>query len=123
MKTNSVPISFDPISRTVSTVYGEKLVLSPQCAVLLNLLLENNGDVLTRSEMRKRIWNHCVVSEDMINHLVSRLRKELAALPDDHAWKIETIPKIGYRLLVREDSAHDLQYWWHRCKTWFSTMH
>ncbi len=122
MKTNSIPLKYDHTSRTVSNIYGEKIVLSPQCAVLLTLFLEEKNNVVTREHIRKRIWEHNVVSEDMINHLVCRLRRELNALPGECAWQIETIPKTGYRMKINEDSVNSLHYWLHRCSNWFTGL-
>lgn len=36
--------------------------------------MENEGDIVTRTDMRQSIWGHKVVIEDRINHLICRLR-------------------------------------------------
>lgn len=92
-------------------------MLSPQCGDLFNMLMDNEGDIVTRSAMRKFIWGHQVVSEDMINHLVCRLRKELKSLPEPPPWQIEVIPKKGYRLNSLEPK-HNIPYWLHRWVEW-----
>ncbi|NMH61251.1 winged helix-turn-helix domain-containing protein [Alteromonas ponticola] len=120
---SAVPLTFAPPTRTLSNIYGDKVVLSAQCAALLSLLLEDNCAVVTRSEIRRRIWNHGVVSEDRLNHLICRLRKEMNALPGECAWQIETIPKLGYQLKINEKSVTTLNYWVHRCRAWFSDLH
>ena len=83
---------YDKPSRTITDSQGRQRVLSPQCGDLLDLLMENAGEIVTRTDMRLSIWGHQVVSEDRINHLVCRLRKELKSLPEPQPWQIEAIP-------------------------------
>lgn len=117
------PISqhYEPATRTLSNPQGDKKVLSPQCARLLTLLIDTPSGIVTREQMRRAIWKHNVVSEDLINHLVSRLRKEITSLPGPNPWQIEVIPKVGYRLLEQQE-PHDLKYWLHRASDWFGNL-
>jgi DNA-binding winged helix-turn-helix (wHTH) protein len=74
---------------------------------VLLALLEKPGTVVSRDEMRERLWpegTH-VDFEHSLNAAVKRLR---AALEDeaDHPHYIETLPKRGYRLMVEVTSPN-----------------
>lgn len=81
---------------------GVKLKLRPQPAKVLEILLESQGHVVTREDLRQSLWPQetFVDFEQGLNTSV----KELRAVLNDHASDphcIETLPKLGYRLLVR----------------------
>lgn len=111
-------MTYDKLSRTITDSHGEQRVLSPKCGGFFELLMEAQGAIVTREQMRQSIWGHDVVSEDAINHLVCRLRKELKSLSEECPWTIEVIPKVGYRISVSAP-LHDIKYWFNRCSTWF----
>lgn len=75
---------------------------------VLELLLEKRGLVVTREELRRRLWHDgtMVDFEHSVNAAIKRLR---AALGDDAATPryIETVPRRGYRVVapVVEDPA------------------
>ena len=67
---------------------------------LLRVLLEHSGEVVTREELRNRLWP----GEDFgdfdqaVNAAVAKLRSALGD-PADKPQFIETIPKLGYRFI------------------------
>ena len=79
---------------------------------LLVALLENAGEVISREELRSRLWpNDTFVDFDSsLRVAVGKLREALDDNADDPRY-IETIPKRGYRFLVPEvrrvDAAHE----------------
>lgn len=78
---------------------GETNRLQPQALALLRVLIEEPGRVVTREELRQRLWPDTSVEfEDGLNHAVARLRE---ALHDSaHAPKfIETVPRKGYQFV------------------------
>jgi DNA-binding winged helix-turn-helix (wHTH) protein/TolB-like protein len=81
---------------------AERTRLSRQPAIVLRLLLERAGEVVTRAEIREALWGSRihVDFEQGINWCVRQIRK---ALGDDasHPRFIETIAKQGYRFLPR----------------------
>lgn len=119
MPMKSTAFKYDKLSRTVTNTFGEEYCLSPQCGSLLELLLDVEGEVVTRDQMRDRIWGHSVVSEDTINHLICRLRKELNSHDENAICKIEAISKVGYRLVIREEE-HGIK---HHVKRWIAWTH
>ncbi|GGF55204.1 winged helix-turn-helix domain-containing protein [Alteromonas lipolytica] len=110
-------MTYDKSSRTITDTQGVQRILSPKCGLLFELLIDNQGHIVTRETMRETIWQRQVVSEDMINHLVCRLRKELNSLEQECPWQIEVIPKLGYRL-VTETHHHLIKAWLQRWIDW-----
>ncbi len=69
----------------------------PKVMQVLVFLSKKAGRTVSRDELIDNVWNGMVVSEDAINRCISRLRRTLHA---ESGVKIETLPKIGYRLLA-----------------------
>ncbi len=80
---------------------GTKVTLREQSFAVLSLLLEHPGELVTREELRRRLWPEDVFVDfdNLMNTAVARLR---AALGDsaEHPRFIETVPKRGYRFLA-----------------------
>jgi DNA-binding winged helix-turn-helix (wHTH) protein len=76
--------------------------LQEQPIEILRLMLERPGDVITREELRQRLWpdGTFVDFEHSLNAAIKRLR---AALGDDadKPTFIETVPRRGYRFIGR----------------------
>ncbi len=66
---------------------------------VLVCLAESAGEVATRERLEEEVWRGMVVSYDALSHTITKLRK---AFDDDpnHPQIIETIPKVGYRLIA-----------------------
>src|SRR5690349_7057112 len=73
--------------------------LEPRVMQVLVVLAGANGSVVTRDEMIRECWGGRIVGEDAINRCVARIRR-LADLSGRKAFEIETIPRVGYRLVV-----------------------
>lgn len=77
---------------------GKKLEVQPQPLQVLVSLLENAGEVVTREELRQKIWpvDTFVDFEHSLNTAIKKLRQ---ALGDNavHPKYIETLPRRGYR--------------------------
>ena len=67
-------------------------------AIVLALLLEVPGQVVTREDLRRRLWPDDVFVdfENNLNHAVARLRETLGDSADRPRF-IETVPKRGHR--------------------------
>ena len=90
--------SFDTASGELRGAAGTTR-LQPQVAALLEVLTEHAGTVVTRAELRTRLWPETTVEfDDGLNFCVRQLR---VALGDDAnaPTYIETLPKRGYRFL------------------------
>src|SRR5579859_22815 len=77
--------------------------LTNKCFELLVSLVRSKGDVLTKERLIATLWPDTFVEEGSLTQTISTLRKALAIDPSSQRW-IETIPRIGYRLVepVRE---------------------
>jgi eukaryotic-like serine/threonine-protein kinase len=91
---------------------GRRIKLQEQPYRLLVALLENSGEVISRDELRSRLWpDHTFVDFDgSLRVAVRKLREALDDDADDPRF-IETVPKRGYRFLVAEvrrvDAGHE----------------
>ena len=65
--------------------------------LVLVALHQADGQVVSRDELIARCWDGRVVGEDAINRAISRVR-DLGRSLDD-AFQLETIAKVGYRLI------------------------
>jgi len=79
----------------------ENTVLPEQSLRVLQLLLEREGDMVTREQIRKKLWpNDTIVEWDhSINAVVRNLRRVMGDLADQSRY-IETLKRRGYRLMV-----------------------
>ena len=72
--------------------------LEPRLMALLVILYRAQGEAVSRSTLLDQIWGANLGSDEVLTQSVSKLRKQLRAA---HApVKVETIPKIGYRLIL-----------------------
>ncbi len=85
---------------------GVRVGLREQSFQVLASLLEHPGHLITREELRRRLWcDEVFVDFDKnLNTAVARLRQALSDSAD-HPRFIETLPKRGYRFI---GSAHPL---------------
>jgi len=90
-------LSVSPSSREV-TRGGEREALEPRVMQVLVALHRAQGAVVSRDDLIARCWEGRIVGEDAINRAIWRLRK-LAEADGDANFTIETIPRVGYRLI------------------------
>jgi TolB-like protein/DNA-binding winged helix-turn-helix (wHTH) protein/tetratricopeptide (TPR) repeat protein len=79
---------------------GKKIRLSGQPFQILVLLLEKPGELITREELRARLWPEEVFVDfdHSVNAAVNKLREALCDSTNDLRF-IETLPKRGYRFI------------------------
>jgi TolB-like protein/tetratricopeptide (TPR) repeat protein len=80
---------------------GMPISLREQSFQVLAALMERPGEIVTRGELRRRLWpsDTFVDFEVALNSAVSRLRDALGDSANSPSF-IETIPKRGYRFVV-----------------------
>jgi TolB-like protein/DNA-binding winged helix-turn-helix (wHTH) protein/Tfp pilus assembly protein PilF len=78
---------------------GESAHLEPKVMEVLVCLARANGNVLSKEQLIRQVWQDTFVTDDVLKGSIWQLRK---AFHDDskHPKVIETIPKGGYRLLL-----------------------
>ena len=81
--------------------HGRRVALRDKSFQLLAALLEHPGEVVTRDDLRRRLWGEDVFVdfENNLNTAVARLREALGDSADRPLF-IETLPKRGYRFLA-----------------------
>jgi len=79
---------------------GVRIKLQDQPFQVLLILLEKPGEIVTREELRKRIWpsDTFVDFDGGVNNAVKRLREALSDRADTPRY-IETLPRHGYRFI------------------------
>src|SRR2546425_12806005 len=79
---------------------GIRIRLQEQPLQILQILLEHPGKVVTREELKKRIWpsDTFVDFDHGINNAIKRLREALADTAETPRY-IETLPRRGYRFI------------------------
>jgi TolB-like protein/DNA-binding winged helix-turn-helix (wHTH) protein/Tfp pilus assembly protein PilF len=85
--------------------HGVRLRLQEQPFQILVMLLENPGEVVTRDELRNKLWSaDTFVDFDVgLNNAVLRLRNVLGDSADSPRF-IETLPRRGYRFIAPVDA-------------------
>jgi tetratricopeptide (TPR) repeat protein/DNA-binding winged helix-turn-helix (wHTH) protein len=78
--------------------------LSSRASEILLCLASQPGDVLSRDALLSCVWGNGKGSEESLTHAVSELRHALHDRADDPRF-IQTLPRRGYRLLVRPTPA------------------
>ena len=80
---------------------GTKVKIQEQPFRLLLLLLERPGEVVTREELRQRLWPEgtYVDFDGSLNVILKRLRAAIDDDPENPRF-IETIPRRGYRFIA-----------------------
>ena len=81
--------------------HGIRIKLQEQPFQILSLLLEHPGEVVTREELRQKLWPaHTFVDFDRsLNKAMTKLRAALGDSADSPRY-VETIPRHGYRFLA-----------------------
>src|SRR6202521_1387016 len=103
-------INFGPFridqQRQEVTRDGSRIKLQGKVYQVLIILLEKPGEVVTREELRVRLWpaDTHVNYDANVNTTVNKLRQALGDSSDKPLY-IETIPRKGYCLVVRLEFA------------------
>ena len=80
--------------------HGTPMRLQEQPFQVLRLLLERPGEIVTREELRQRLWPKAVVDfDDGLNTAIKKIR-DLLGDSAEHPRFIETIPRRGYRFIA-----------------------
>jgi DNA-binding winged helix-turn-helix (wHTH) protein/TolB-like protein len=95
------PLHVRPSLRQVESG-GDSETLEPRVMQVLVAIFQRRGEVVSRDELVQRCWGGRVVGEDAISRCIARVRK----LGETHgAFTLETIPRVGYRMVSADASA------------------
>src|SRR5579883_1806185 len=80
---------------------GTRIRLQIKPFQVLETLLERPGELVTREELRNRLWpsGTFVDFESGLNTAINRLRSALGDSADEPRY-IETLPRLGYRFIA-----------------------
>ncbi len=80
---------------------GQRIRLQEQPLQVLTMLVEHAGDVVTREELRGRLWpdDTFVDFDQGLNKALNKVRRALGDSAELPRY-IETLPKRGYRFIV-----------------------
>lgn len=81
---------------------GASRTIEPRVMQVLVLLASEGGSVVSRDRMIDSCWGGRIVGEDAINRCIAKVRRIGA---DSSAFEVETIPRVGYRLVERGAEA------------------
>src|SRR5690349_4999543 len=94
-------------SRNSITRDGKTIRLEPRVVEVVSYLAQHPGETVSKEQLIQAVWGGTFVTDDVLTRSISELRK---ALDDDPTEPrvIETIPKRGYRLLLKvEHLGHE----------------
>lgn len=77
---------------------GEIILLSPKASELLNLLLERNGEFVSKEEIFETVWADTFVEDGVLTQNIYTLRKAIG-----NQSLIENKTRLGYRITVPID--------------------
>lgn len=95
-----------PSTREIVREDGEREILEPRVMQVLVALARSPGTILGRNDLTDQCWDGRIVGEDAINRVISRLRR-VAEGPGRGSFRIETVTKVGYRLLNLQPHPSD----------------
>src|SRR5262245_54168786 len=79
---------------------GDRVKLTTQPLLVLELLVRRGGEVVTRTDIRDRIWSDSFVDfEQGLNFCIRQIREALGDAADKPRF-LETLPRRGYRFLM-----------------------
>jgi TolB-like protein/DNA-binding winged helix-turn-helix (wHTH) protein/Tfp pilus assembly protein PilF len=108
MSGTGLRVRFDPFEldtpNGVLSKSGRKLKLQEQPFQVLVTLLERPGHIVSRDELRRRLWpsDTFVDFDHGLNTAINRLRECLGEVADRPRF-IETVPRRGYRFIGQVD--------------------
>jgi len=115
--TRPAPIRFGDSGELEADLFTEELRrsgravrLPKQSFIVLAMLLQTGGQLVTREELRKRLWpkDTYIEYEQALNAAVNRLRDALGDSADRPRY-IETLPRRGYRFIGTIETNGDRQ--------------
>src|SRR5438445_5221960 len=100
-RASSGPVRSSWICGRGSRKNGSRVGLQEQPLQILSVLRERPGEMVTREELRQRLWpaDTFVDFEHGLNATVKRLRDALGDSADSPRF-VETVPRRGYRFIA-----------------------
>lgn len=87
---------FDIKSRTVFGIDNNRIALRPKSLDLLAVLASQLGETVGKDDLIAAVWRDINVTDDSLTRCVADIRK---AICDEDRSILQTVPKVGYRLV------------------------
>ena len=78
--------------------------LEPKVMAVLTCLAGRHGEVVSKEELVREVWDGRFVSDDVVWRSIAELRRALGDDARNSSW-IQTIPKRGYRLVMADSGT------------------
>src|SRR5262245_45658884 len=94
------PFEFDPVDGELYR-QGERVRLQEQPRLILVMLLEHPGEIVSREALRERLWkaDTFVDFEHSLNTAIKKVRQALGDSAETPTY-IETVARRGYRFIA-----------------------
>lgn len=99
------PFQLDPEERLLFRE-GERVELTPKAVEMLLVLVESQGHLVTKEQLRERLWPDTIVEESNLTFNIGAIRRALGDDRQNGNRLIETVPRRGYRF-VAAVAAHE----------------
>jgi adenylate cyclase len=96
-------LGVEPALRRIANDDGREAILEPRVMQVLVALGRAAGRIVSRDELAASCWHGVVVGEDALNRVIGRLRRVLDEVGG--GLQLETITKVGYRLVAPEPAG------------------
>lgn len=96
-------ITVRPSSRELVTAKGT-VMIEPKMMQVLVTLAQADGGVVSRDHLVEQCWSGRIVGDDAVNRIIGKLRR-LAEGPAAGAFDIETVARVGHRLVQVSEPA------------------
>jgi len=97
------PLSVAPSRRLISGTLSDA-TLEPKVMVVLVALARAGTRTLSKDDLIRQCWDGRIVGDASINRVISLLRTALRETTGE-AVQVETIPKVGYRVLLDDHAV------------------
>jgi TolB-like protein/DNA-binding winged helix-turn-helix (wHTH) protein len=97
-------LRLEPSLRRIAHLDGREEIVEPRVMQVLVALARAGGRILTRDDLLASCWRGVIVGEDAISRVMGRLRR-LSEQLGDGVFMIETITKVGYRLVLLDEAG------------------
>jgi two-component system alkaline phosphatase synthesis response regulator PhoP len=95
---------FDSEKLTIEKKNGEIFRISPTEGLLIQILIENEDKILTRSELLHKVWQYeAAIETRTVDVFMGKLRKYIEKNPSKPEYLI-SVRGVGYSYVVKKDS-------------------
>jgi|GEM_PF-4734288 len=87
---------------------GEPVKAEPQTISILEILVENAGQVVSKEELTEKVWAGRMIARSVLDNRIRSVRQLLGDTGKDQTF-VKTYPNLGYKFVVAVDEVHGPQ--------------